>query len=221
MEARSSLQNVVLRGARHGLAPAFMVLACIGAMRAVPLVGQSDWALRIAAGTHALTVPWYLAPVSYRFNPAVEVGADRVLRDGERWKLSLGINVGFVRDHWWMTGLSLAPELRIARAIPGGFLADAGVGLGYMHYFWRRKTLELEDGRYVETTDWGRPSLILPLSLTVAYQGDRDHPLSVAPFVSAQWGVQALFLSEAPVMTHLSLLGGVRIRRGNGKGGRR
>ena len=220
MKTQPSLPKPVVRRGRHPLAPAFIVLVCIGAMRPVPLVGQSNWALRIAAGTHALTVPWYLAPVSYRFNPAVEVGADKILRDGERWTLSLGMNVGFVRDHWWMTGLSLEPELRIARAIPGGFQADVGVGLGYMHYFWRRKTLELKDGKYVETTDWGRPSLILPLSLTVAYQRDRGHPLSVAPFVSARWGVQALFLSEAPVMTHLSLLGGVRIRRGTGEGGR-
>jgi hypothetical protein len=33
----------------------------------------------------------------------------------------------------------------------------------------------------------------------------------VSPFITARWGIQGLFLKEVPVMTHLQLLGGVRI----------
>jgi hypothetical protein len=115
-----------------------------------------------------------------------------------------------------MTGVSFEPEIGIGRKLPGGLHADLRLGLGYMHYFWRRKTLELEGGRYVEATDFGRPSLIVPLSATLGYRGRSASPLRVAPFVSARWGVQGLFLDEVPAMTHLFLLAGVRFERGRG-----
>jgi len=152
--------------------------------------------------------------VNDRFNPAFLVGTDHTMRSGDHWRFFYGVNVGFFQHHWWMTGLSLEPELGIGRSLPGGLHADLRLGLGYMHYFWRRETLELEDGCYEKATDWGKPSLILPLSLTLGYRGDPDNPVSVQPFVSARWGVQGLFLDEVPAMTHLFLLGGVRIERG-------
>jgi hypothetical protein len=154
--------------------------------------------------------------VNDRFNPAFLVGTDHTMKSGDHWRFFYGVNIGFFQHRWWMTGLSLEPELGIGRTLPGGLHADLRLGLGYMHYFWRRETLELEDGRYVEAKDWGRPSLILPLSMTLGYRGNPDTPVSVQPFVSARWGVQGLFLDEVPVMTHLLLLGGFRIERGGG-----
>ena len=148
-------------------------------------------------------------------NPAVLVGTDRTWRSGDRWRLYFGINLGFFRHHWWMTGASISPELGVSRLLPGGFHADLGLGLGYMHYLWRRETMELKDGRYREATDWGNPSLILPLSATIGYGGASDHSLKVAPFLSARWTVQGMFLDEVAAMTHFSLLGGVRIERGS------
>lgn len=194
-------------------------VVAVGLLRPRPLSGQSDSGLLIAAGSHSLTVPWYLSPVGKGFNPAVMVGAERALRSGERWRLALGVNLGFLRDHWWMTGFSFEPEIRLGRILPGGFQADLGLGVGYMHYVWRRRTLELENARYVEAARRGHPSLLVPLSATIRYRGRRDAPLAVSPFVTARWGAQLLFLDEVPLMTHLSLMGGVRIRRGRKEGG--
>jgi hypothetical protein len=102
--------------------------------------------------------------------------------------LYYAVNLGFFRHHWWMTGVSLEPEVGISRTLPGGFHADLRLGLGYMHYFWRRKILVHEDGRYGEATNWGKPSVIMPLSVTVGYRGSSDRPVSVAPFVSSEGG---------------------------------
>jgi hypothetical protein len=151
--------------------------------------------------------------VTYRFNPAVLVGTDTPLKSGENWRLLFGINVGFFRNHWWMTGLSLEPEIGIGRWLPGGFYTEARLGAGYLHYFWRRPRLKLDHGRYVSAADWGSPSLIVPLSVTLAYRGDKKVPLPVSPFLSAKWAVQGLFRSEVSVVTHLFVLGGVRIER--------
>jgi len=198
---------------RHvGVALGLSILLCVA--HASSVAGQAGFPVSVSVGAHALTVPWYPGPVTDRLNPAVMVGTDRSLRSGEHWGLSFGTSIGFFQDHWWMTGVSLEPELRIGRTLPGGLNADLGLGLGYMHYFWRRKTLELEDGSYVEATSWGRPSVILPLSLTLAYRGGPGRSGSVSPFISARWGVQGLFLEEIPAATHLFLLGGVRIQRG-------
>ena len=201
-------------GARAGLLLTLPLLLCLAGPSSV--TGQSGFPVVLSAGTHSLTAPWYLGPVNDRFNPAFLVGTDHTMKSGDHWRFFYGVNIGFFQHRWWMTGLSLEPELGIGRTLPGGLHADLRLGLGYMHYFWRRETLELEDGRYVEAKDWGRPSLILPLSMTLGYRGNPDTPVSVQPFVSARWGVQGLFLDEVPVMTHLLLLGGVRIERGGG-----
>jgi hypothetical protein len=193
-----------------------LAVPLLAVLHATALEGQSKSAIQVSLGAHALTVPWYPGPVTDGFDPFVMAGGDRSLRSGEHWTLSFGINLGFFRDYWWMTGLSVEPELRIGRRLPGGFHTDLGLGLGYMHYFWRRETLELRDGRYVDARDRGSPSLILPLSWTLGYRGSTARPLVVSPFVSARWGVQLLFKDEVPVMTHLSLSGGIRIQRNGG-----
>ena len=179
-----------------------------------PASAQDDFPVVLSAGAHALTAPWYLSPVGSGFNPAFMVGTDHAIRSGNRWHFFYGVSLGFFRHRWWMTGVSLEPEIGVGHTSSGGFHADLRLGLGYMHYFWRRQTLELKNGEYVTVTDWGRPSLILPLSATLGYRGDTADPLSVSPFVAARWGVQGLFMEEVSVMTHFMLLGGVRIERG-------
>jgi hypothetical protein len=147
-------------------------------------------------------------------NPAVLVGTERTLRPGMRLRLYHTLNLGFFQHYWWMTGIFLDAELGISHRLPLGIQADARLGAGYMHFFWRRPTWKLEDGVYVKATDWGRPSLMFPLSLLLGYRGTSDHPLTVAPFLSAQWAVQVPFIEESPAMTHLFLTLGVRIHVG-------
>ena len=200
------------------------LICCLGIcfIHSAPVAAQSELPITIAAGAHALTVPWYPGPVADRFNPAFQMGTDRTWKSGDRWRLYYGVSLGFFRHHWWMTGVSIVPELGIGRPLPGGLHADVSLGLGYMHYFWRRKTMELKDGKYVEARNWGKPSALLPLSVTLGYWGDSDQPVKVAPFLSARWAAQGMFLDEVPAMTHFSLLGGVRIERGSWEpGGRR
>lgn len=197
---------------RWGLSLFVLFLLCF--VDTSPTAAQSGRSIVVSGGIHALTVPWHPGPMTSHLNPAFMVGTDRTWKSGERWRLYYRVSLGFFRHHWWMTGVSVEPELGVSHSLPGGFHADLGLGLGYMHYFWRRESLELEDGRYVPATDWGKPSVIMPLSATLGYRGDSNRPLNVAPFVSARWGVQGLFLDEVPVLTHLQLLGGVRIGRG-------
>ncbi|MEJ2185945.1 MAG: hypothetical protein P8Z36_08400 [Gemmatimonadota bacterium] len=166
-----------------------------------------------AAGAHALTVPWYPGAVNDRFNPAFLVGAERTLRQGEHWRLYQTGNLGFFLHYWWMTGVSLDTGLGVGRGLPLGLQADFRLGVGYLHYFFRRRELELRDGEWVETSGLGRPSLLVPASLLIAYSGPPARPLAVAPFFAVRWGFQALFLEEMPVMSHLQLLVGVRIQR--------
>jgi len=180
---------------------------------ATALSAQAGTAVTVAVGTSALTVPWYPKPLTYRLNPAVLVGTDRLLNSGGGWRLSFAVNVGFLRNHWWLSGVSLAPEVGVGRSLPADLYADLRLGLGYLHYFWRRKTLKLRDGRYVPVRDSGSPSVILPLSATLGYRGSAETPLQASPFVSARWVIQKPFFRGAPVVSHLLFLGGVRLER--------
>lgn len=160
-----------------------------------------------------MTVPWHPGPVGNRLNPALIVGTERALKRGAS-RFYHTVNLGFFQHYWWMTGLFLDAELGVGTSLPFGLHGDARLGVGYLHYFWRRETLKLEDGVYVPARDWGRPSVLVPFSIALGYRGGPHRPLAVAPFVSAQWAVQAPFIEEAPAMTHFFLLVGVRIDRG-------
>jgi hypothetical protein len=195
------------RPTRAFAAAAAMLLSVFAPTRAI---AQSERPVVLAVGTQALTVPWHPGPVAAGWNPAFMAGTDHTFDSNGSWRFFFGLNLGVFRNQWWMTGVSLEPEVGIGRAM-GEFTADVRLGLGYMHYFWRRRPLELEGGRYTEAPNRGRPSLLVPLSLTLGYRGDSDDPVTVQPFVSARWALQGLFLPEIPAVSHLFLLGGVRL----------
>ena len=178
------------------------------------LAAQSRFPLIVSGGTHTLTVPWHLSPVTNRLNPALIVGTERMLKSGRHIQLYQTVNLGFFQHYWWMTCVFLNTELGVRQALPLGFYADMRIGVGYKHYFWRRKVLELEDGRYVQVTNWGKPSLMVPLSVTLGYRGSSTRSHAVEPFFSMQWIIQALFADEVPVMTHNLILVGVRMSTG-------
>lgn len=206
------------RGLNRGNRPAFLILALLLPLwvgDATPLAAHERFPIVVSGGAHSLTVPWHPGPVAKRLNPILVVGSDRTLKPGRRTRLYQTANVGFFQHYWWMTGLFLDTELGVGWALPLGFQGDLRAGVGYLHYFWRRKTLELKDGKYVRATDWGRPSIFIPMSVVLGYRGSPAHPLAASPFFSVQWAIQAPFIEETPAMTHFLLLVGVRIDRGN------
>jgi hypothetical protein len=202
----------LIRAFRRGVLP--LVLLIAPHVTHTTAAAESRFPLSISAGTQSLTVPWHPGPATNRFNPAFVVGTDRTWKPVGGARLYYTFNVGVFQNYWWMTGVFLDAELGIGHALPLGFQADLRLGAGYLHYYWRRETLVLEDGRYVRATDWGRPSAMFPLSVILGYRGSAADPLRFAPFVSAQWAAQAPFTDEAPVMTHFFLAVGVRIDLG-------
>jgi hypothetical protein len=162
-------------------------------------------------GTQALTVPWYLDPIFKRLNPAFSTGAEYPVKKWKSISIYETVNAGFLQHYWWMTALYLDTDCGARFAFPFGFCSDINAGLGYMHYFFRRKTMELRNGEYIQAPDWGKPSIILPLSIGLGYIGKPGHALSVAPFLSMKWIVQGTFLEEIPAMTHILLSAGIRM----------
>jgi hypothetical protein len=110
-----------------------LLLVCIGIV--TPLAAESRFPLVISGGTHSLTVPWHLGPVTKRLNPALTVGTERTLKRGSRTRLYQTANLGFFQHYWWMTGVFLDTELGGSYALPRGFHADLRLGVGYLHYF--------------------------------------------------------------------------------------
>ncbi|UCD19070.1 MAG: hypothetical protein JSU64_06500 [candidate division WOR-3 bacterium] len=192
-----------------------LLLFCWG--DATSLAAQERFPFVVSGGVHSLTVPWHLGPVTKRLNPVLIVGTEHTLKPGNRFRLYLTANLGYFRHYWWMTGVFIDTELGISYMFLHGFHTDLRLGVGYLHYFWRRKTLELRDGEYVQATNWGKPAVLVPLSIVLGYHGISARSLTLSPFFSAQWALQAPFADEVPAMTHLFLLFGVRINWGNAK----
>jgi hypothetical protein len=181
---------------------------------ATAFAGDTQYPLAVSGGSHSLTVPWHTGPVTKRFNPAIFVGSEHTLRSWGGWRLYQTANLGYFQHYWWMTGILVDTELGIGRELPLGLNADIRLGVGYLHYFWRRKTYELEDGEWVEATNWGKPSAIVPLSMILGYRGISAGSVMISPFVSVQWAVQLLLIDESDVMTHEFILVGARMSWG-------
>jgi hypothetical protein len=145
------------------------------------------------------------------------VGTERTLKSGERWRFYQTANLGYFQHHWWISGVTLDTELGIGRRLPLGLHSDLRLGLGYLHYFWRREGMTIRDGRYEPAADWGRPALIVPFSAVLGYRGSSHRPAAVSPFVAARWVPTATFLEDEPVISNLLLLGGLRLEWGGGR----
>jgi hypothetical protein len=213
--------NISLHAQRRGFLLLVLLFSfCIGSK--TQLAAQTEFPLVISCGIHALTFPWHLGPVSEHLSPAFMAGTERTLKSVGRIRLYQTANLGFFQHHWWISGLFLNTELGASCRLPLGFHVDLRLGVGYMHCFYRRKILELKDGKYVRATDWGVPSLMVPLALELGYRGNSIHPRIIAPFVSVQWAFQGLFQEEASGLPHLFLFVGGRIPLGriHSKGGR-
>ncbi len=131
------VRRMTARLARAALFAAIYLAAVLPGPRSSSAAGL-PLPITVSAGTQSLTVPWYLAPVDSRWNPAFTVGTDRPLRSGDRTFLYNTANLGFFQHYWWMTGLFINTEVGAGYKRPGGFHADLKLGLGYLHYFWRR-----------------------------------------------------------------------------------
>jgi hypothetical protein len=207
LQRDSRSERVIGRSCRLNLAIIILLFVLI----APPLEAHERYPLVVSGGVQSMTVPWHTGPMTKRYNPVFIIGAEHTLRSWGSWRLFQTANLGYFQHYWWISGVFLDSELGIGRELPFGFGADLRLGVGYLHYFWRRKVLELENGEYVEATNWGKPSLMVPLSAVLGYRDIPAGPLTVAPFVSAQWAVQALLIDESDVMTHVFLLAGVRL----------
>jgi hypothetical protein len=172
---------------------------------------KSGLSFTLCAGTQSLTVPWYLDPVVMRFNPAFSIGAEYPIKSWKRIALYESVNAGFLQHYWWMSALYMDTEFGAGFLFPFGLRSDITAGLGYMHYFFRRKTMVLRDGEYIQEADWGKPSVMVPLSIVLGYSGKPGHTLLFAPFLSMKWIVQGTFMEEIPAMTHMLVSAGVRM----------
>ncbi len=203
----------VIRGAVL-LIPAILALAgvlCITNSPARASESSERYPLVVSGGAQSMTVPWHTGPMTKRYNPVFIVGAENTLKSWGSWRLYQTANLGYFQHYWWISGVFVDSELGIGRGLPFGFSAELRLGAGYLHYFWRRKVLELEDGEYVEATNWGKPSVMVPFSAVLGYRDIPAGPMTVTPFISAQWAVQMLLIDESDVMTHVFLLIGARV----------
>ena len=202
---------------RRNVVPTSILLFLFFIINATSLTAQSRFPFVVSGGVQAVTVPWYMKPIKYRLNPVLTVGTERIFKPGGSLQWLYTANIGILRNYWWMTGAFADVEIGFRHSLPLGFYDDMRLGAGYMHYFWRRETFELKDGKYVRAIDFGNPSGIVPLSIVLGYRGNSARPKKIIPFVSAQWIFHVLLKEEIPALTHVLILGGVRITLGQDK----
>jgi hypothetical protein len=170
-----------------------------------------EYPLVISVGAHTLSVPWYPGPITENLNPAISGGTEYTLKNYGNLRLYQTANLGFFQHYWWMSGVYVNSEFGTGFTFGYGIHTDLRLGAGYLHYYFRRDTLEFRDGKYVNSTDWGRPSLMVPVSLILGYRGAGVNPDVISPFVSMQWALQGIFREETPALSHLIFSFGARI----------
>ncbi len=116
--------------------------------------------------------------------------------------------IGFLYHHYAQTAVQLYTELGYRRQIWRGTAAELRLGGGYLHSFPGTEIFRLQDGRYTQKRNLGRPQAMAGGTFGLSYA----LPVGIAPrvFLDYQFYLQMPFVkSYVPLLPNTALHLGV------------
>jgi len=124
--------------------------------------------ISIAVLDESISLPnlWFL---EYKYNPAIMIGTEYLLKQKPKSDWHLTGNVGFYYHKNWELGPFINSEIGYRRSLTKRFNLQSRFGLGYLHQFAGKAVYTFQDGTYKEKTDFGSPAFMGSLSLGCEY----------------------------------------------------
>lgn len=145
-----------------------MVLMSISNISPAQETSKAPLPLKISILDESLALPnfWF---TRYSYNPAAMVGTEFILKEKEKTDWHLTANLGFYYHKDWQAAVFLNSEIGY-RYHFGRFNAAARLGIGYAHVFATQPIYREVDGDFVAATDYGSPTFMPSLGLSLAYE---------------------------------------------------
>ncbi len=136
--------------------------------------------LELTIGNHSVTTPFrklFRTPI----HPAVAFGTELTIWRTDPHHIFSPIKLGFFWNKYSTHGGYLTAGMAYRYLFDFGLFADAGFELGYLHTVRPIKKLQFKDGMYQKQTEFGKPSLMTTMFLSLGYD--------FYPLLQARWAV--------------------------------
>ncbi|RIV18983.1 hypothetical protein DYU11_26145 [Fibrisoma montanum] len=165
--------------------------------------GRMSWPLMVSVQFHSLALP--VGNIRPAFaNPGLALGTE--YRYNRRGNLLQSIQAGYYRNRYAGDGLFIVTQAGY-RPHFGPVYADLKAGVGWNYTFHPNTTLVLKEGQWQPAGRTGKGLLMVPLGLSIGYNG----PSLVAPFVGYQFFALAGYNPSVPVVPNQLLQVGAHI----------
>ena len=130
---------------------------------------KQSFPINISVMHESTSVPFITSPIKYKYNPAILVGTEYLLKKKNKHDFHLSGNLGYYYHKNWES--TLFSEIRIGyRYFIGRFSISTDIGLGYAHLFSLKPTYGFENGKFQEIKNYGRPTIQSSVSITPSYK---------------------------------------------------
>jgi hypothetical protein len=167
--------------------------------------GYRNWPVVVGLQFHSLSMPLSDWKTSFS-NLGLSLGTE--FRYNRRATLLQSVQVGYYRNKYAGDGLFVAPQL-VYRPQFGPLFAELKAGAGALYTMQPSQSLELQDGQWQTHDHGGKPTLMLPVGVSIGYNGRQAAP-AFAPFVSYQVFVMHGYNPGVPVVPNRLLQIGFR-----------
>jgi hypothetical protein len=184
-----------------------LLLSAVGAHAQAPDASAvyHNWPVVVSLQFHSLSAPLGDWP-TYISNPGVSLGTE--FRYNRRATLLQSFQLGYYHNQYAGNGLYVAPQV-VYRPQLGPLYAELRAGVGALYTMQPARAYELKDGSWQTYNHGGKLTLMLPVGLSVGYNGRQAAP-RISPFVSYQVFVLHGYNPSIPIVPNRLLQIGVR-----------
>lgn len=129
---------------------------------------KQQFPIHVEVTDESISLPnlWFL---KYRYNPAIKVGTEYLLKEKNKHDFHLTGSLGYYYHKDWQSTFHLLPEVGYRYDLKRVRLF-ARLGVGYAHVFSPKTVYKFDGSEFKEAKDFGVPKLITSLSLNVSYE---------------------------------------------------
>lgn len=166
---------------------------------------QTDFPIKIGVSNEATAIPYtrfFTSPI----HPTIQVGTEYFYSSGLHHDFYQTGNLGYIFHNYLYQGIYLNTGVGYDYIFEFGLKLKSIFELGYLHTYSTQDEYQLEDGAYVNGTDWGNARLMPTLSLGFGYVFKNEKTVTAEIFfLYKSWVEYPYSPGFIPVMTHINL----------------
>ncbi|TAD98091.1 MAG: hypothetical protein EAZ97_11365 [Bacteroidetes bacterium] len=154
-----------------------------------PVPKYNLFPLEFAIGNHSVSLPFYRI-FRLPIHPAITFGTEYSWWRNSNQHVFSPIRLGIFYNRYNASGVYLATGIGYRYTMDLGLFVDGSLEVGYLHYFRPFATMTFKDGLYESGYDFGKPSVILPFTISIGYDFSNLTEYYWSIFLRYKWFLQ-------------------------------